>query len=166
MKRWYAVNTQAKQEHRAETNLRRQDFQVYCPRVEKRRRHARRVETVRMPFFPSYLFARLDLEVERWRSVNGTYGVRCLLAFGELPAPVPDGFVEALIAREAEGESLAPALPDLQPGDALVLEDGAFKDMVGRFERLADHERVTLLLDLMGRAVRVTAPLVAVRRAG
>ena len=165
MKRWYAVHTQARKEDKAELNLRRQGFEVYCPRLHKQRRHARKVETVRVPFFPSYIFARLDLDAERWRSINGSFGVRSLLAFGDRPSPAPESFVEALMEREARQGILAPPVPAFRPGEALVLEEGPFKDLVGRFERLADNERVMLLLDLMGRDVRVTAPLRAIRRA-
>jgi transcriptional antiterminator RfaH len=39
---------------------------------------------------------------------------------------------------------------------------GALADCLGFFERMADHDRVILLLDLLGRKVRVQAPLEAV----
>jgi transcriptional antiterminator RfaH len=165
MKSWYVVQTQTGREEKAEINLRRQDFEVYCPRIEKRRRHARRVETVRSAFFPGYLFTRLDLDVERWRSINGTFGVRCLLAFNERPAPLPQGFVDALMAREREEGITSRSLPEFRRGEAVVVDEGPLQDLIGRFERMADHKRVMLLIELMGREVRVTAPIDAVRRA-
>jgi transcriptional antiterminator RfaH len=39
---------------------------------------------------------------------------------------------------------------------------GALADCLGFFESMADHDRVILLLDLLGRKVRVQAPLEAV----
>ncbi len=65
MTTWYAVNALPSQEARAEVNLLRQGYRVWCPAVAKVRRHARRKETVREALFPGYLFVALDLDTER-----------------------------------------------------------------------------------------------------
>jgi len=166
MRRWYAVHTHPRAEGKAEFNLRRQGFDVYCPRLQVQRRHARRVDTVLRPLFPRYLFAAIDVDEQPWRAVNGTFGVASLVGRGERPAPVPEGLVEAIAAREAETAGIVLPPPSFRPGELLVLEDGPFRDLAGRFERMSDAERVTLLLDLMGREVRVAAHHTAVRRAG
>ena len=41
----------------------------------------------------------------------------------------------------------------------------AFEDMVGRLMELRDHERVVVLLELLGRAVRARLPAEAVEAA-
>ena len=65
---------------------------------------ARQLRTVRMPLFPSYVFVRLDLERDRWRSVNGTYGVARLVMADGRPVPVPKGVVKSLLdLRDANG---------------------------------------------------------------
>ena len=56
MSRWYVVHTRPHQERRAEANLLRQGFRVWLPVMERSRRHARRIETVRGALFPGYLF--------------------------------------------------------------------------------------------------------------
>ena len=43
--------------------------------------------------------------------------------------------------------------------------EGPFADLVGRLLGAADHERVYILLDLLGRAVRAEVPAVAVEAA-
>ena len=68
--RWYVVQTQVHAENRAAANLLRQGYEVYLPRYLKRRRHARRVETVPMPLFPRYLFVAFDVMTARWRSIR------------------------------------------------------------------------------------------------
>ena len=51
------------------------------------------------PIFPRYLFVVLDLDRDRWRSVNGTFGVaRLVMMAGDRPQPAPHGVVEALVA--------------------------------------------------------------------
>jgi transcriptional antiterminator RfaH len=41
----------------------------------------------------------------------------------------------------------------------LRIASGALADCLGFFEKMADRDRVVLLLDLLGRKVRVQAPL-------
>ena len=50
--RWYVVRTQPHAESKASAHLGRQGFETYLPRYLKKRRHARRVETVQAPLFP------------------------------------------------------------------------------------------------------------------
>ncbi|SDE89947.1 transcription termination/antitermination protein NusG [Rhodospira trueperi] len=165
MRRWYAVHTHARAEEKAEFHLRRQGYEVYCPRLERTRRHARRVETVLRPMFPRYLFTPLDVEAQPWHAINGTFGVKHLVGRGERPTPLPGGLVEALMERESEAGAVTVPVPAFHPGEALVVEEGPFRDLVARFEIMADRERVTVLLDLLGREIRVTAHHSAVRRA-
>ena len=73
--RWYVVQTQPHAESKAARHLCRQGFQIYLPRYLKRRRHARRTETVPAPLFPRYMFVAVDIAVQRWRSIQSTIGV-------------------------------------------------------------------------------------------
>jgi transcriptional antiterminator RfaH len=154
--RWYVVRTQPRAESKACTHLGRQGFETYLPRYFKRRRHARRVETIQAPLFPSYLFIAIDREKQRWRSISSTVGVSHLVCNGEEPAPVPDSVIGALRDREDEtGLIRLPVRPAFESGDKVRLLDGAFVDCVGLFEGMKDIERVSVLLDLLGRKVRV-----------
>ncbi|MGD9769432.1 MAG: transcription termination/antitermination NusG family protein, partial [Pseudolabrys sp.] len=58
-RRWYAVQSQPNAENKAVAHLARQGFETYLPRYLKRRRHARRVETVAAPLFPRYLLVAI-----------------------------------------------------------------------------------------------------------
>ena len=166
MKRWYVAYTQPQSERRAAANLLRQGFETYVPCHRKARRHARKTEFVQAPLFPRYLFVGMDLTTDRWRSVNGTFGVCQLICRGDRPAPIPEGTVEALRKREDADGCLAPAsLMILQRGMRLRIVDGALVDRVGVYERMTADERVTLLLDLLGRQVEVAIPIHAVEAA-
>ena len=44
-------------------------------------------------------------------------------------------------------------------GEAVQIATGAVSDRIGLFEDLSDDDRVTVLLDLLGRQVRVRVPL-------
>src|SRR5262245_16033148 len=82
---WFAVRTLHLREMRAQTQLQQQGFRTYLPKRLKTIRHARKLSTVVAPFFPSYLFVMLDLTRNRWRSVNGTFGVAGLVMQGDQP---------------------------------------------------------------------------------
>lgn len=154
MVRWYAVRTQPSQEARAEHQLQRQGFVTFLPRISKSVRHARKLRQVRAPLFASYLFVELDLERDRWRAVNSTYGVSGLIMGGELPMPVPRGIVEGFIGL-TRADGLVDFTPDLQPGSEVLVVSGGLAGMVGRLAQRDARGRVELLLELMGQQVRV-----------
>jgi transcriptional antiterminator RfaH len=140
---------------RAEANLRQQGYQVWLPRLVRARRHARKVDTTLAPLFPGYLFIRLDEQMQAWRAINSTLGVRCIICHGETPTPVETGFVEALMRRADGGGVLALQTDDLRLGDQLHFLSGPFSDRIGTLLRLADKDRVALLLNFLGREVPV-----------
>src|SRR5260370_41042717 len=96
--RWYAVHTQPNRELRANSQLENQGYEVFLPRRLKTVRHARKLTNVAAPFFPRYLFVRLDLLQHRCRRINGTFGGSSLVMQGAKPHPVTRGVVEAMIA--------------------------------------------------------------------
>jgi len=153
--RWYVVHTHTHAETKAAAHLERQGFAVYLPRYRKRRRHARRVETVTAPLFPRYMFVGVDMAAQRWRSIHSTFGVARLVGYGEEPAPVPDFVVESLKCREDAEGFVQLARRRFAPGARVQITDGAFASYLGLFEGMRDDERVTVLLDLLGRKVRV-----------
>jgi transcriptional antiterminator RfaH len=154
--RWYVVQTQPHAENRAVQHLERQGYRTYLPRYLKRRRHARRIETVAAPLFPRYLFVAVDLASQRWRSIQSTVGVARLVCNGEAPAMVAGGVVEGLKRRESEnGFVRFDQRPSFALGAPVRVLDGVFAACIGLFDGLTDRQRVAILLDVLGRKVRV-----------
>jgi transcriptional antiterminator RfaH len=154
--RWYVVQTQPHGETKAVWHLERQGYATYLPRYEKRRRHARRIETVAAPLFPRYLFVAIDMAAQRWRSIQSTIGVSRLVCNGDDPAALADGVIDGLKRRQDErGFVLLDSRPRFKPGDQVRIVDGIFASRLGLFEGLSDGERVAVLLDMLGRKVRV-----------
>jgi transcriptional antiterminator RfaH len=153
---WYAVNTHPREEFKALTHLQRQEYQAYLPRYAKKIRHARKVEQVIRPFFPRYLFVNLDLGITGWRSIRSTIGVTDIVCFGGHPAPLPAGVVETLQSQQdADGHLKFVRQNALKPGDSVVVLSGPFARQLGLCDGVSDNERVAILLDLLGRKVRV-----------
>lgn len=164
MRYWYAVQTQSSAEARAIGNLMRQGFETFFPRYHKTRRHARKVETIEAPLFPGYVFVRLDLGVDRWRAIHSTLGVRRLVCLGEDPAPVPSAVMAEIQVRSDEAGLVEPPLScDLRRGSLVEIVSGPFAECSGIFEELDDQRRAVLLLSLLGRPVRLSIGVEAIR---
>ena len=81
--RWFVAMTAPRKERLAATQLDNQHYRSFLPLQLETRRHARKFTTVLAPVFPRYLFVILDVDRQRWRSVNGTLGVQRLITDGE-----------------------------------------------------------------------------------
>jgi transcriptional antiterminator RfaH len=164
--RWYVVQSQPNAEQKAIAHLERQGFVTYLPRYLKRRRHARRVDIVAAPLFPRYLFVTVDLTLQRWRSIFSTVGVSRIICNGDVPTAISDKVVEILKAREDGGGFVRlDRRPNYRAGDKIRVLDGVFADCFGLYEGMKDSDRVAILLDLLGRKVRVIVDVESVAAA-
>jgi transcriptional antiterminator RfaH len=164
MKRWYVVHTQPGSEILAQGQLENQYFRTYFPRFLKTTRHARSEKRVISPLFPRYVFVEIDMQHQRWRSINGTRGVSYLLSMGERPSAVPNGVVEEITARESDDRLIQ--IHEKTPhhtGEIVEITSGALTDQVGSFLRMDKQKRVVMLLEFLGRNVEVRLPPETVR---
>ena len=165
-KRWYVVQTRPRSEALAAAHLQRQGFETYFPRYLTRRRHARKVETVAAPLFPRYMFVAIDMAVQRWRSIQSTIGVARLVCHGENPAEVPNSVIEDLkLGHDDRGFVQLERKQPFRLGEKIRVFNGVFSAYFGSFERMTDGERVTILLDMLGRKVRVVLDVDAIEAA-
>lgn len=154
--KWYVAETHGHSERKAASHLLRQGFGVYLPQYLKTRRHARRTEIVPAPLFPRYLFVAVDILTQRWRAIQSTVGVVRLVGEGNAPKALVSEVVEALKRREDEtGFIKLQTAPQFKRGDKVRVLDGPFVDCLGLYEGMPDSNRVAILLNLLGREVRV-----------
>jgi len=153
--RWYLAHTLPHQEERAQAALEHQGFRNFLPRRLKTVRHARRLRTVNAPIFPRYIFVELDLDRDRWRSVNGTRGISSLVMALERPLPAPVGVVETLI-MSSDGAGQLRFVENFEVGQRVRLVAGPFAQSLGILDRLSSTERVAVLLNIMSGAIRVS----------
>ena len=160
MKEWYAVHTQPSNEATAAFNLMRQGFQIYLPQYVRARRHARRLEKVKRPLFPRYMFVKFDVMGQPWRNINSTFGVSRLVCCGEKPLAVPGVIIDEIKTREDNrGLVSLGRLIKYKAGDSVKVIEGALSELTGIFESARDDDRVSVLLELLGREVVVALPM-------
>lgn len=160
--RWVAINTHPHRERIAVENLARQRFTVYCPTELRRVRHARRVQDVARPIFPGYIFAEVAPDLALWRSILSTYGVRAVIRYGDRPAFVEPGFIEALRAREIDGIIAKPIAP-YRLGQEIRLNGGPFDGLIATIVEMKDKDRLVLLMRLLSQDIRLKVTTANVR---
>jgi transcriptional antiterminator RfaH len=159
VKQWFVVHTQVRQELLALQHLEEQHFKVYLPRFKKIRSHARKVDEILAPLFPRYLFVSIDPKAHQWRSVNGTRGVSYVLTSEGQPLWVSPSIIDDLKSREnTEGLLSVDSLALFTAGDILRVKEGSFEGQTGIFEKWTDRQRVQILLNFLGRELRVSVP--------
>lgn len=142
--------------------VRKQGFVADLTRYRRRRCHSCSVDWVLAPLFPRYVFVSWDPSAVRWRSINGTFDVQYLVCCGDGPARVPAGVVEEITAREGADGSVALNRGRFSKRERLRVQARAFADCIGLFDQMAENERVWMLLELLGRQVRIRVPASAV----
>ena len=151
---WYLVYCKPRQEAVARENLERQGYKTYLPFMrEVRRRKARRVAAT-TPMFPRYLFVHLSNTADNWAPIRSTLGVASLIRFGQNAARVPDDLIAALKSREdADGVQILP-VEQYKTGSRVRITQGSFAGYEGIFQASSGRDRVTVLLDILGRNAR------------
>lgn len=152
---WLGVLTKVNLERVAITNIERQGFLTYCPMIQRFRRHARKVEMVERPLFPGYVFVDLNTAKGKWRSLLSTKGVRSIVRFGDRLGVVPSELIARLRYFEENDKLHQVAVPTFPLGSDVNIVGGPFDGFVGEVLSLPEKDRVWLLLDLMGRKVRI-----------
>ena len=142
-------------ENIAVANLTQQGFDCYAPRFRELRPDK---TTLIKPLFPRYIFTLID---SLWYCIRGTRGVSYLLMGDNGPAHVPVTAIEDIRARE-DGEGFVMLRPKdefterFHHGDRVKAIDGPLADKLLIYEGMTGHDRVRVLVSMLGRQVPAT----------
>jgi transcriptional antiterminator RfaH len=118
----------------------------------------RRVE-VTPPLFPGYLFVAIVLQ---WHGARWCPGIAGLCMDGVRPARVPDAVIAELRGRERNGLVELAQPRRLQRGDSVRILRGPFRERLALYDGQTAHERVAVLLQLLGGQQRAELPANAI----
>jgi len=149
---WACAQVEPRRERLASHCLGLAGYEIYQPLLrEQRGSHGRRI-VVTPPLFPGYLFLWV---VSGWWNARWSPGVVRLIMDGLVPAHVPDAVIGEIKSRERDGLVELPKLRGLEPGMRVKVLQGPLRDQIGLLAALRPHERVLVLLQLLGGQQRV-----------
>ena len=159
MRRWYLIQTKPSGESVAQTNLERQGYTVYYPRLARLMRWRGRWRDRVVALFPRYLFLHLNEGSQSLGPVRSTLGVNDIVRFGAMPAMVPDQVIAGLRLRAEPDTGLHRLNRSMfEPGTIVRVTSGPFEGVEGIFEREGGCERVVVLLKLLCQNAPVRIP--------
>ena len=88
--------------------------------------------------------------------------MRALIRFGDRPAFVESGFIEALRAREIDGVITKPITP-YRVGQEIRLNGGPFDGLIATIVEMNEKDRLVLLMRLLSQDVRMKVSTASVR---
>ncbi|MGQ9502983.1 MAG: transcription termination/antitermination protein NusG [Anaerolineae bacterium] len=146
---WYVLHSKPHMEEVLWRQVQSRGFDSYYPCLHVRpvNPRARKVR----PYFPRYLFVRVDLDtvgVSIFQRMPGAVGLVC---FGGVPATVPHLLIEAIrLNVDAINASGGDPWAQFRPGERVRVVEGPFAGYEGIFDaRLNGRERVRILLQLL-----------------
>jgi transcriptional antiterminator RfaH len=158
---WSVARFQPQRERLALHCLALYGFETCLPRVRELRTTAqvvgaagtvrRRKTEIEVPLFPGYCFILIQLQ---WHGANMAAGVIRLLMDGQQPAHVPDAVIDGIREREVGGIVRLPKPPPFRSGDRVRVLRGPFEGHFGLYDGMAPHERIFVLLSMLGTQVR------------
>ena len=153
---WCVIYTNPGQEFLAISELKKQNFYIYIPLMKKVVKHARKIKEAVKPYFPRYIFINLNTSEEKWKTINYTKGVLKILTSEELPISISSKVIRELKNLEDDkGYINNDNLCQYKQGDKIEILVGALKGKTGYYDTFSDNLRAKILLDFMGRTLKI-----------
>ena len=152
---WCCGQTEPHREAAATHFLGLAGYETYCPRLKLVRPRRGRKVVSHPPLFPSYLFIAITAG---WWNARWCPGIVKLLTAGDAPMPVPDSLIFEIKSRERGGLVELPRREKFKAGDRVRILQGPFEGHLGLYAGMRPHERVLVLLALLGGEQRVELP--------
>ncbi len=149
MQRWYAFRSKPNKEEFVSQQVQIQGIEAYYPHIRVQPVNPRSRKS--KPYFPGYLFVRVELSQVGQSIFQWIPGGLGLVGFGGNPAPVEDELVNGIRTRvDAIAQAGGELFYGLKPGDEVYIKSGPFAGYHAIFDAgLPGKERVRVLLQLL-----------------
>jgi transcription elongation factor/antiterminator RfaH len=160
-KHWYAVYTKPQREEYAELNLRMRGIESFFPKLFLPKSAQRKRQIVSL--FPNYLFVRFQSFEDEYCSVIWCPGVKRLVSFDSIPAPIDDSIVRFLMGQSGPDGVIA-ARCNVQIGQQVSIQGGPFDGLDAIVQEPPNASgRIKVLLNLLNRPINIDVPAQSIR---
>jgi len=145
MKQWYTLYTKPNAEYQVAAALEQQELQTFLPEMVNNEEGC---SGKLRPFFPCYLFVRVDLKAVGLSVVQWTPGLRRIVSAGDRPVPLSDQVIELIRSKVGQFEANGHGF---KPGDTVRITAGPLQDLLAIFDGPSTPaRRVQVLLQFLG----------------
>ncbi len=146
---WYVIRSKPNKEEFLAEQLTAYGIEIFLPRIRVKTVNPR-ARKVR-PYFPSYLFVHVDLDLVSVSTLHWMPGAVNLISFDSEPASVPDLLISAIERQVGHINALQENfVKSLKPGDIVTIHDGPFAGYEAIFDgEISGRERVRVLLNFL-----------------
>lgn len=146
---WFALQTKPHKEFIVYEFLLREEIETFFPFVKVRPKNPRAAK--RRPYFPGYMFVKVDLEEMGLNALKWTQGTKGLVAFGNVPAVVPDALIHQLQQQIESINEAGGVLENMfKAGETVLITGGPFAGYEAMFDAyLPGKDRVQVLLTFL-----------------
>ncbi|XKT75347.1 MAG: transcription termination/antitermination protein NusG [Patescibacteria group bacterium UBA2103] len=169
---WYAVHTYSGYENAVARNLKQRIeslgmedkiYDVVVPTEKKIKVKAGKRVTEEERVYPGYILVKMVVDDDSWYVVRNTPRVTGFVGSGIHPVPMSQEEVDSLMNRM--NTEVVKHKIDLQVDDAVMINDGPFKELEGKIGEV-DEERgkVKVLVSMFGRETPVELDFLQVKK--
>jgi transcription elongation factor/antiterminator RfaH len=159
------IQTKPQAEGDVKLRLENAHFEVFYPRIKAAVKGANRQVSRVKSLFPSYLFARMNLDdANVLHMIKYTRGVHKILGSGPIPVPIPKVVVETIRERVSDADVIEQQMV-FKKGDQVRVRGGWLDDLVGILEKpVSPAGRVKVLLNIVNKCVRAELDIANIER--
>jgi transcriptional antiterminator NusG len=169
---WYVIHTYSGYEDNVSRNLIQriesmdmQDmiFSVMVPKEKKIKIRNGKRTVIEERIYPGYVLVEMIVTDASWYVVRNTPNVTGFIGLGTTPTPVDPKEIEMLKKRMGMNEPKYKI--DVQPGDAVKINDGPFKDFDGKIQEVDDEKgKIKVLVSIFGRETPVELDFLQIKK--
>ncbi|MBN1304023.1 MAG: hypothetical protein JXA13_06275 [Anaerolineales bacterium] len=146
---WYAIRSKPHKEDFLWGQLAARKIETFYPRIKVQPQNPR-AKKVR-PYFPGYLFVRVDLGDITSSSLQWMPGAVGVVSFDGQPSSIPETLIMAIRQRiDQDNAAMKASRTGFKPGEAVIVQTGPFAGYEAIFDSsLPGEDRVRVLLKMI-----------------
>jgi len=151
---WYALQTRPRHEKRVHAELQENSIHTFLPLLSERHFWSDRRQTVQVPMFPGYVFARMRNDLHQRVTVLRTRGIVRLVGVRGLGTPIPEEQVQAIQSIVTAKVPFGP-YPFLNVGQRVRIVGGSLDGIQGIVQAKNGDASLIISVDLIQRSIAI-----------